>query len=435
MAFAPANPFFFGSPVRSASDFFGRTRQLRAVFGGIQKGECTNVIGERRSGKTSLLLHVLDPEVQRTQLPEDNLRICVYYSAGSCPQNPSEFYQEVFRLVKARCPEVPIAPDEDVMDERRVRAYLRLLAPRRLVLLIDEFENMSLNPSFPSRFFTFLRSLCEMFELGFVISTRKGLFESCSHEALTSPFPNIFKPVVVGAFADDEFAGFVDAHSARSGVPLRDIQSEIADMAGYLPYLVQIACFHAFEVWQDQGHLGPSTHALIRQRFESDSRAHFEYVWPLLTPDQCQLLSQLTEGRSLPMTRTAWDLEQRGFVTNGRIASTVFAEFVRGHNTVSRRGVVIDAGGHVRVDERSVELTRLEFDLIKYLYDNKGAVCDRDSINDAVWPGESEQGTTDERLDTLTKRLRRRLEPDGGPPWRYIKNVRGRGFMLADGDT
>ena len=73
-------------------------------------------------------------------------------------------------------------------------------------------------------------------------------------------------------------------------------------------------------------------------------------------------------------------------------------------------------------------LSLAQFRLLKELYDAAGAVCDRDMIVEAVWPGTGGSGVSEQAIDALVRRLRDRLaEVDD---YNYIVTVRGHGFRL-----
>jgi DNA-binding response OmpR family regulator len=78
----------------------------------------------------------------------------------------------------------------------------------------------------------------------------------------------------------------------------------------------------------------------------------------------------------------------------------------------------------VRVDDREVELTAKEFDLLAYLMENPGVVLSRDVLLDRVWgmayPGETRT------VDVHIGQLRRKL---GAPE--LIRTVRGAGYKLV----
>jgi DNA-binding winged helix-turn-helix (wHTH) protein len=73
-------------------------------------------------------------------------------------------------------------------------------------------------------------------------------------------------------------------------------------------------------------------------------------------------------------------------------------------------------------------LSLAQFRLLDTLYDAGGAVVDRDSIVDVVWPGTGGIGVTEQAIDALVRRLRDRLtELD---EYEYVVTVRGHGFRL-----
>jgi DNA-binding response OmpR family regulator len=83
----------------------------------------------------------------------------------------------------------------------------------------------------------------------------------------------------------------------------------------------------------------------------------------------------------------------------------------------------------VRVDEREVDLTAHEFDLLYVLASNPGIVFSRDALVQRVWGGDTH--ITERSVDTLIKRLRRKIEADPAEP-RYISTVWGTGYKFAD---
>jgi DNA-binding response OmpR family regulator len=93
-------------------------------------------------------------------------------------------------------------------------------------------------------------------------------------------------------------------------------------------------------------------------------------------------------------------------------------------------GVEIDpARRRVRVDTRDVELTDQEFRLLQLLATHAGIVFSREALLGKIWRGDT--FVTVRSVDTLIKRLRRRVEPDPANP-RYLLTVWGVGYKFAD---
>ena len=100
-----------------------------------------------------------------------------------------------------------------------------------------------------------------------------------------------------------------------------------------------------------------------------------------------------------------------------------------GH-AVTVHGVEIDpARRRVRVAGRDVDLTDQEFRLLHLLATHAGIVFSREALLAKIWRGDT--FVTVRSVDTLVKRLRRRVEPDPAQP-RYLLTVWGVGYKFAD---
>ena len=91
--------------------------------------------------------------------------------------------------------------------------------------------------------------------------------------------------------------------------------------------------------------------------------------------------------------------------------------------------LVEPARRQARLGDREIELTAHEFELLYVLAGNRGIVFSRDALVQRVW-GEDTHITV-RSVDTLVKRLRRKLEKDPADP-QYILTVWGSGYKFAD---
>ncbi|MGE3956570.1 MAG: response regulator [Vicinamibacterales bacterium] len=94
------------------------------------------------------------------------------------------------------------------------------------------------------------------------------------------------------------------------------------------------------------------------------------------------------------------------------------------------RGIEIDVPRRkVRIDGRDVELTDQEFRLLHLLATHPGIVFSREALLSRIWRGDT--FVTVRSVDTLVKRLRRRVEADPASPV-FIQTVWGVGYKFAD---
>jgi DNA-binding response OmpR family regulator len=81
---------------------------------------------------------------------------------------------------------------------------------------------------------------------------------------------------------------------------------------------------------------------------------------------------------------------------------------------------------------RTVRLTLMETDLLRYLVRNQGRIVSRKELLEQVW--RVHEDTDTRAIDNFIVRLRRYIEDEPSSP-RYLKTVRGVGYrFLADGD-
>ena len=88
-------------------------------------------------------------------------------------------------------------------------------------------------------------------------------------------------------------------------------------------------------------------------------------------------------------------------------------------------GIVIDQEGRtVKVDGKQIDLSLREYELLKYLIDNKNIALSRDKILNNVWNydyyGDSRT------IDSHIKKIRHKLGKKG----KYIETMRGVGYKF-----
>jgi two-component system OmpR family response regulator/two-component system alkaline phosphatase synthesis response regulator PhoP len=98
--------------------------------------------------------------------------------------------------------------------------------------------------------------------------------------------------------------------------------------------------------------------------------------------------------------------------------------------SIEIHGVELDPSRRgVRVRGNAIDVTRQEFNLLYLLAANPGIVFTRDRLLSKVWQEQS--FVTGRSVDTLVKRLRKKIEADPGEP-KLIITVWGDGYKFAD---
>lgn len=100
---------------------------------------------------------------------------------------------------------------------------------------------------------------------------------------------------------------------------------------------------------------------------------------------------------------------------------------------VVSRGLAIDRERRevwIKLEKLTPSVSKAQFRLLSLLAEKPGRVYSRDEIVAAVWPENAVQGVSDETIDALVGRLRRRIAAVD-PNHSYIVTVRGHGFKLV----
>jgi len=95
---------------------------------------------------------------------------------------------------------------------------------------------------------------------------------------------------------------------------------------------------------------------------------------------------------------------------------------------VSYRDIIMSLKSReVMIEDRYIELTKLEFDLLKTLIENENVVLDRDFLLENVW--NNDIGNQNRTVNVGINRLKEKIDPDKNK--NYIKTVRGIGYTVC----
>jgi hypothetical protein len=193
-----------------------------------------------------------------------------------------------------------------------------------------------------------------------------------------------------------------------------------------------------YELDQDITIVGRTAEAGIRLEDQFASRQHAEVRHTDNAYQVHDLHSKngvFVDARRLPSGGSAWlsdGMEVQFASTRFRFydpSATVTAPSLI---AVREPGLRVDiTTRQVYVDGVTLEpaLSVKQFDLIWFLYQNRGRVVSKDEIAQAVWP-EAQGDVYDANIDRMVSRVRSRIEPDGDENTRFIHTIRGYGYQM-----
>lgn len=156
-------------------------------------------------------------------------------------------------------------------------------------------------------------------------------------------------------------------------------------------------------------------------------------IWQAFSPFEQEALKKLLLKKPID-NDTKNFFTNLGLVKDGKLAIAIFEEFVKyriKHLTLEKIIYKEETNdilkGEIVLTDK---LTSYEFRLLRFLLQNSGRILERDEIINNVWKNEkSTAGVTDEALDQLIFRLRKKIEDDPNNPV-YLQTIKGRGFRF-----
>lgn len=243
------SPFITGTPIAQPRHFFGRQKVLKRLFNLLKTHPLQNaaIIGQRRSGKTSLLNYLRTI----TTTPANQLR----------PEQKSDWlpHPESYRWIFVDFQDARMAHRETLLDYLLKAMELPIPTPCNLerfmeqvsgqvqtptVILMDEIGvGLQRCPELDDGFWESLQALATNQtdgNLAFVLATPERPIDLAHHTGHSSPFFNIFGyTTTLGPLAEAEAQELI-ASSPLSFAP--DDVAWILEQSGGWPILLQILC-------------------------------------------------------------------------------------------------------------------------------------------------------------------------------------------------
>jgi hypothetical protein len=426
MAGGDTNPFFVRGPIRQREYFCGRTDDIGQSLTLLRNGQNVALVGQRRIGKTSLLFHIADPVVFEAHGLHRGEHLFVYLDGTELGHlSPDEVLGLWLDQLTATLPDAgqSLGLRQPPASELSYRAFREAIvkvteAGLKPIYLLDEFESLADNPHLGPRFFSGLRALSSQFDLSFVTASCESLLRLtyANAETLSSPFFNTFANLRLGLFAGSEARSMVETLAIRAGL---DLPSQTIDrilgLAGPHPLLLQIAAFHAVELWGEEGWCADDD-AEWRRRFLAETESHFEYYWRHLADDDRYALatlplSQQDEAQQEAIRRLEQTCLIRRDEQDYTYLSAAFEEFVRRQpvpHLVQLGPFLLDLPQQTALCHYApLRVTKTEFKALAHLIRHAGHVVTPEELEKALW--EDEYVEDPERVRAVVKSLRKAL--------------------------
>jgi DNA-binding winged helix-turn-helix (wHTH) protein len=306
--------------------------------------------------------------------------------------------------------------------------YMALTRKITVVYLFDRFEEYI--PTVTNEFFNNLRILRNRAKYHFSV-----VF------SVNRPLEDLLEPQL---FAD--YYEFVAGHIVY--VSLHDEVSSVFRLA-YIEKITgkKIAPSLLKEVIALTGGLGKVTKLAVESLLASDTepkklsayllsqkpvKSALREIWLSLSPAE---QSDLREGKFEDRLVDDY-LENVGLIKHKTIQIPLLAHYIASLTTdapVAKQKITYDQNtntinkGEIVLSD---QLTSSEFRMLVYLLQNEERIIERDELIGVVWQGmKSTAGITDQAVDQLVFRVRRKIEEDANHPV-HLQTIKGRGFRF-----
>jgi hypothetical protein len=285
------NPFYYGGTLKESRLFVGRKREVAEICEAIAASASVSLVGERKVGKSSLLLYLADPSVEHKNGLDPARYIFAYFDFLGYPTiTPTELWRRLLGEILSQPSASALTNQVRTLlaQEKTELADLeRLLkgvrdAGLNLVILFDEFDTAATNPNFDQAFFGGLRNLSK-YPLSYLVASHRTLSElRFAHpEAIVSPFFNIFRRVTLSGFTPGEVETLLTGSLAGTGITFSAGDREMLGfMADSHPFFLQMMAYFLFDAYRyDHLRDGRVDYRWVQDRMRDNSVEHFRYYW------------------------------------------------------------------------------------------------------------------------------------------------------------
>ncbi|MFK7804313.1 MAG: PQQ-binding-like beta-propeller repeat protein [Anaerolineae bacterium] len=318
------NPYAPGTPLRRQSPlFYGRQEILKFIIETIQSTSQQNVIvlvGQRRTGKTSTLLHLADVA------PPDVLPVYVDCQSLGVSSGMTGFLYDLAWFISDALIEKEKeldVPDLLVWEKDPAHYFQRKFLPRvyellpynaTLLLVFDEFEafeEMIANGTLPQTFFSFLRHLMQHGgRMNFVFAGTHRL-----EEMGTDYWSVLFNIALYRQidYLDESSANKLITQPVEGKVIYDDLAlDKIWRVTAGHPYFLQLVCYTLIN-YANRHKTGYITIADVNEMLREMLRlgeVHFAYLWQASTFAERAVLIAMAHLNDGTEPVTAADLQQ-----------------------------------------------------------------------------------------------------------------------------
>jgi len=335
----PANPFVTSTAVRTRSLFFGRQAEIKQLFGAIGANppqHCV-VVGLPKSGKSSLLTALANPQLQKQHLADPSQYLFVLVDCSVTHLDaPGDLYVGLLERIALACGQ-PIGGGDILDADGFAVAVDELRAGRRMVLLLDEFDALLASDGCTDAVLANMRAFVGP-DIVTVATSSDTIERLCRRlQKVQAEIWTLFGAVVYPQLlGPDDARQAIKQPIADAGVAVEDSAVDrVIDLVGPHPFFLQVGGKELFDALAGGQPLDDAGLGRLHERLAEICRSYFSGFWRTITPDDQAVLAAIIAGAGLPPKALAvaqrlrnWNLlvlEQDDYVPFSRL----FGDFAK----------------------------------------------------------------------------------------------------------
>jgi DNA-binding winged helix-turn-helix (wHTH) protein len=306
--------------------------------------------------------------------------------------------------------------------------YLCLEKGLKIVFLFDRFEEYV--PSVTSEFFGNLRTLRARakYKFSVIFSLNRPLEDILEPEQLADFYEYVASNYVYLSIRDEATTGFRVAYIEKiTGKKVQEsVMSDVLVQTGGMGKLVKLSV---------EALLGNPLH-------DNKQLSDFLFTHKSIKSALVDVCRSLNPSEQAVLIKEKYEesdenkyLNCIGILSGDKIQIPLFEQHIATHRNqpLGQKSITYDITTNtIKLGDTvlSDQLTASEFKLLAYLIQNGEQIVEREDIINIVWSSvKSTAGITDQAVDQLVFRLRRKIEEDPNHPT-HLLTVKGRGFKF-----
>ena len=427
-----------------------REKEIKALLTFIQGGNSVQIVGIPGSGRTNILRFLTySTQIRRYHLKEKSdsthfvlvdmsevkgrglFEVTKYMFLCLADSLLERRYLKEYEMLSKQFKEALSYKDDLVLFQSLKQAvdYLSTEKGMSIVFLFDRFDEYI--PSVSVEFFVNLRSLRDRVKYQFscVFALTRPL-EEVLEEDLLSPFYEFVGGHIVYVELLDEVSitfRLSYLEQITGNILGEKVTKELLSLTGGHGRLTRV-CAECLLSHNDKN--GDVSSFLLSQKTVKDA---LRKIWKSLTPLEQRIIKE--EGKHTEHDPIESYLEKVGLIDKDSLQIPLLKEFIALDIPKKENNkILFDEQTHEIKKGESIlseNLTGGEYRLLLFFIQNVERVIDREELISTVWDqNKTYAGVTDQALDQLIFRLRKKIEFDPTHPT-HLQTVKGRGFKFS----